>query len=101
MQVFLAEKLSTLSHIFDMGKYNEYAAMLNIVCTEQNIEGTCKVVKQLLENVDDISDFQKSKLYRHMKFTNVNDSYFQEIKGKLRKSFRNADDFSFIKGYEL
>lgn len=55
---FLSEKLSTLSHIFDMGKYNEYAAMLNIVCTEKNIEGTYKVVKQLLENVDSISDFQ-------------------------------------------
>lgn len=97
---FLAEKLSTLSNIFEMGKYNEYAPLLNIVCAEKNIEGTYKVVKQLLESVDSMTDFPKSKLYRHMKFRNVNDSYSQEIREKLIKSFRNGDDFSFMKGYE-
>lgn len=97
---FLAEKMGILAHVFEMGKYNEYAFMLNIVCAEKNIEGTYKIVKQMLENVDSMTDFQKSKLYRHMKFRNVNDSYFQEIREKLIKSFRNEDDFDFMKGYE-
>lgn len=97
---FLAEKMSTLSHIFDMGKYNEYASMLEIVCAEKNIEGTYKVVEQLLENVDSIGDFPKSKLYRHKKFRNADGSYFQEIKEKLLEGFRDEEDFSFMKGYE-
>ena len=97
---FLAEKMSTLSHTFDMGKYNEYASMLEIVCAEKNIEGTYKVVEQLLENVDSIGAFQKSKLYRHKKFRNADGSYFQGIKEKLLEGFRDEDDFSFMKGYE-
>lgn len=97
---FLAEKMGALSRIFDMGKYNEYSSMLNIVCAEKNIEGTFKVVEQLLENVDSICDFQKSKLYRHKKFRNADSSYFQEIKEKLLEGFRDEDDFSFMKGYE-
>lgn len=97
---FLTEKMSTLSQIFDMGKYNEYASMLDIVYAEKNIEGTYKVVEQLLENVDSIGDFQKSKLYRHKKFRNADGSYFQEIKEKLLEVFRDEDDFSFMKGYE-
>lgn len=97
---FLAEKISTLSRIFDMGKYNEYVPMLNIVCAEKNVEGTYKVVEQLLENVDGLYDFQKSKLYRHKKFKDTDGSYLQVIKEKLLEGFRDEDDFSFMKGYE-
>ena len=71
---FVAEKFSTLSCLFDMGKYNEYAPMLDIMCAEKNVEGTYKVVEQLLENVDSLYDFQKSKLYRHKKFKKTEDS---------------------------
>ena len=97
---FVAEKISTLSCLFDMGKYNEYAPMLDIMCAEKNVEGTYKVVEQLLENVDSLYDFQKSKLYRHKKFKKTDDSYLQVIKEKLLEGFRDEDDFSFMKGYK-
>ena len=84
---FLAEKISTLSRIFDMGKYNEYVPMLNIVCAEKNVEGTYKVVEQLLENVDGLYDFQKSKLYMHKKFKDTDGSYLEVIKEKMLESF--------------
>ena len=32
---FLAEKNGSLSAVFDMGKYHEYAPMLNIVCAQK------------------------------------------------------------------
>ena len=48
-----------------MGKYNECAAMLNVVTAENNVEGTFQVAKQLLNNVDTICDFQEK--YKHMK----------------------------------
>lgn len=97
---FLAEKVGTLSCVFDKGKYNEYASMLSIVCAEKNIEGTYKVVEQLLENVGSIGDFQKSKLYRHKKFRNSDASRFQGIKEKLLEALRDEEDLSFMKGYE-
>lgn len=98
---FLSEKMCTLSNVFEMGKYNECSPLLDVVCAEKNIEDTYNVVKQLLENVDSLYDFQDSKLYRHKKFRRVDSSpYFQEIKEKLLEGFRDENDFGYMKGYE-
>lgn len=97
---FLAKKMGALSDIFDMGKYNEYSAMLDVVCAEKNIEGTYQVVEQLLQNVDSLCDFQKSKLFRHMKFNNADSSFIEEIKGKLMDGFREEESFEYMRGHE-
>lgn len=97
---FLAEKLGSLSSLFDRGKYNEYSAMLEVVCAEKNIEGTFQVVEQLLNNVDSLCDFQKSKLYRHMKFKCMNDSDMQDVKEKLLEGLRGEEELGYMKGYE-
>lgn len=97
---FLAEKMCTLASGFDMGKYNECAAMLNVVTAENNVEGTFQVVKQLLNNVDTICDFQESQLYKHMKFQEVENPYTEEMKKELLEGFRNAEEFAYMKEYE-
>lgn len=97
---FLAEKMCTLAGAFDMGKYNECAALLNVVCAEKNVEGTYLVAKQLLENVDSLCDFLKSRLYRHMKFKTAENPYTRQMKEELLAGFRNEEDFSYMKGYE-
>ena len=97
---FLSEKMRLLSHTLDMGKYNEYSPMLNIVCAEKNIEGTYHVVKMLLENVDTMNDFRKSQLYKHKKFRDVDNSMFDTVKVKLLERFRDEEDFDYMKGYE-
>ena len=97
---FLAEKMCTLASGFDMGKYNECAAMLNVVTAENNVEGTFQVAKQLLNNVDTICDFQESQLYKHMKFQEVENPYTEEMKKELLEGFRNAEEFAYMKGYE-
>ncbi len=97
---FLSEKVQAISHILEMGKYNEYSPMLDIVCAEKDAEGTYKVVKQLLENVDTMYDFRKSGLYKHMKFRDVDETIFDNIKKKLLESFRNGEEFDYMKEYE-
>lgn len=97
---FLAEKMGALSGIFDMGKYNECSAMLDVVCAEKNIQGTYLVVEQLLHNVDSLCDFQKSKLFRHMKFKNPDSSFIEGIKEKLLDGFRDEESFGYMKGFE-
>lgn len=97
---FLAEKMGTLSGIFDMGKYNEYSAMLDVMCAEKNIQGTYQVVDQLLQNVGSLCDFQKSKLFRHMKFKNPDSSFIEGIKEKLLDGFRDEESFRYMKGFE-
>ena len=74
--------------------------MLNVVTAENNVEGTFQVAKQLLNNVVTICDFQKSQLYKHMKFREVENPYTEEMKKELLEGFRNAEEFVYMKGYE-
>lgn len=97
---FLANKLGDMCGIFDMGKYNECSAMLDVVCAEKNIEGTYQIVEQLLQNVDSLFDFQKSKLFRHMKFNYPDNSIVNGIKEKLLNAFRDEESFEYMKGHE-
>ena len=97
---FLSEKMKAISHSLEMGKYNEYSPMLNIVCVEKNVEGTYEVVKQLIENVDTMYDFQNSQLYKHKKFRDIDPSAFENVKEKLLECFRDEEDFGYMIGYE-
>ena len=45
-------------------------------------------------------DFRKSGLYKHMKFRDVDETIFDNIKKKLLESFRNGEEFDYMKGYE-
>ncbi len=97
---FMAEKMGTVASVFDMGKYNEFASMLDVVCAEKNVEGTYQVVEQLLQNVDSLYDFQKSKLFQHMKFSNPDSSFTEILKVRLLDGFRDDENFEYMKGYE-
>lgn len=97
---YLAKKMNALANAFDMGKYHECAAMLNVVVAEKDVEGTFQVAKQLLENVDTMGDFRESKLYQHMKFRNTENPYAKEMKKALLEGFRTEEEFSYMNGYE-
>lgn len=97
---FLAEKMCTLAAVFDMGKYNQCAPLLNIVTAEKNVEDTFQVAKQLLENVDTICDFRESRLYQHMEFKTAENPYTREMEENLLTLFRDGEDFSYMKGNE-
>ena len=97
---FLAKKMSSLSQLLEMGKYNEYSPLFDIVCAEKDVEGTFQVVKQLLENVDSLYDFRKSKLYSHMKFKGIDGSVLEEVRDKIIEGCRDEEAFGYMKGYE-
>jgi transcriptional regulator with XRE-family HTH domain len=97
---YLAKKMNVLANAFDMGKYHECAAMLNVVVAEKDVEGTFQVAKQLLENADTMGDFRESKLYQHMKFRNTENPYAKEMKKALLEGFRTEEEFSYMNGYE-
>lgn len=97
---FLSEKIQSISHTLEMGKYNEYSPMLDVVCAGEDVEGTYKVVKLLLENVDTMYGFRKSELYKHKKFRDMDSSMYETVKAKLLQAFSNEEDFGYMKGYE-
>ena len=53
-----------------------------------------------LENVDTICDFQKSRLYKHIKFQDAENPYAEEMKKELIAGFQNEEDFAYMKGYK-
>ena len=93
---YLAEKIGTIAGVFEMGKYHECMSMLDVVCAEKNIEDTCKVAEQLLENVDTLFDFRKSELYRHMQFKEVEPGFLERVKKDLMQGFRNDEAYSYM-----
>ena len=97
---FLSDKVQSISHTLEMGKYHEYSPMLDIVCAGKDVEGTYKVVKQLLSNIDTMYDFRKSELYKHMKFQEIDSSVFENVKVNLLESFRDVEDFGYMAGFE-
>ena len=97
---FISEKVQSISHTLERGKYNEYSPMLDIACARKDVEGTYKVVKRLLENIDTMYDFTKSGLYKHMKFRDVDSSMFENVKEKLMEGFRDEGEFGYMAGYE-
>lgn len=81
-----------------MGKYHECSSMLEVVCAEKNVAGTYQVVEQLLKGVDSLCDFQKSRLFQHMKFSEPNSSFAEGLKEKLLDGFRNEETFGYMRG---
>lgn len=96
---FLAEKMGALAALFEMGKYHECSAMLDVVFAEKNREATYQVVEQLLQNVDSLCDYQKSKLFEHMKFKDSDSSFTRGLKEKLKDGFRE-ESYEYMRGHE-
>lgn len=97
---FLSGKVQAVVHTLEMGKYNEYSPMLDIVCAGKDVEGTYKVVKLLIDNVGTMYDFRKSGLYKHMKFRDIDEAILDSVKEKLLEGFRNEEEFGYMAGYE-
>ena len=85
---FLSGKVQAVAHTLEMGKYNEYSPMLDIVCAGKDVEGTYKVVKLLIDNVGTMYDFRKSGLYKHMKFRDIDEAILDGLKEKITKGDR-------------
>ena len=100
VEAFLSGKVQAVAHTLEMGKYNEYSPMLDIVCAGKDVEGTYKVVKHLLDNVGTMYDFRKSGLYKHMKFRDIDEAILDGVKEKLLEGFRNEEEFGYMAGYE-
>lgn len=97
---YLAEKMGKMANVFEMGKYHECASMLEVVCAEKNIAETYHVVEQLLKSVDSLCDFPKSRLFRHMTFSEPESSFVENLKEKLLEGFRDEETFGYMKGNE-
>ncbi len=82
----LMEKQLQLTRLFEMGKYHELSWKLELA--RGNMEAEKRVKEELLSSVGSICDFQKSPLYEHMEFREIEGDFYEDLKDQLKESFQ-------------
>lgn len=94
----IAEKLSALAEVFEMGEYHKVSGRLELAVMEKDVEATVTVMQQLLSSVSDINHFAKSPLYEHMKFQEISEEAVAQIREDLLNACRDEETYDFLKG---
>lgn len=80
---FLAEKAGALAQIFDMGKDKEWPSLSAASLAEKTMEEMNQAADQILRNAMIPCDFQKSRLFRHMKWGKPDISFDKDPKSAI------------------
>lgn len=94
---YLVEKQQQLSRLFEMGEYHAISAGLDLATAEQDAEETLKIMKGIMENIENIRGFCKSPLYEHMTWKEVRPEFMEELKQNLLKCFRDEESYGWLK----
>ena len=99
----MVNKLISISSItasaFEMGRYNEICAGLDVAVWEKNIEKTAQIIQDIFDNLETLGDFAKSNLYQHMSFKTLGPEYIDSVREKLLKMIRD-EAYSYMQGNE-
>lgn len=93
---YYIDKKKTLITLFEMGKYNLFAADLDLLQAQQNEEETLECVNDLLNNIDSIYSFMHAPLYSHIKFKTIDPNFTEEFKKNLIYNFRYDTSFKYM-----
>lgn len=96
----MVEKQRGLAGIFEMGKYAEVSAGLELAVYEKDAEKAIGIAEKMLENIEDLYCFTESDLYRHMEFKEPRGLFFEKLKDNLWRNFREGQEFHFLRNDE-
>lgn len=96
---FLVDKHTALIRVYDMGDYAEAAAVLDHAAQTQNAELAVDALKRVLDSVHMLDAFTKSPLYAHMQFNEMDTGVEEQLREKLKQTFREDERFAFIREY--
>lgn len=96
----LADKQGEMAKCFEMGKYYEVSAVLDLAVLEKDADMVIGAMEEMLSSVKEIGGFRESPLYEHMKFKELKEDFITEVKDNLRKCFRDEKSFGFLKDDE-
>lgn len=96
----LVEVSSCAASVFEMGKYNEVCCGLNVASWEKNIEWTVQLMKEILDSIETVGDFAKSKIYQHMALKTIDSDFSDGLKQKILKALRDDEAFDYMRGNE-
>ena len=89
-----------IAKCFDMGLYQENASKLEIAAYEKNADETARIMKILIENYEGVTDFTKSQLFSHLKFSQPDKEFCTNMRHELIKRFCDKETFDYMKGNE-
>jgi transcriptional regulator with XRE-family HTH domain len=95
----LVEVSSSVASTLEMGKYNEVCFGLDVAAWEKDVGWTAQLMQDILDGIETIGDFGKSKLYQHMALKTVSSEFSVGLKQKLLESFRD-ESFHYMQGNE-
>lgn len=95
---FLADKMKQLERLFDMGKFNEMGSGCELETAKGDVQGTERVMRELLESVETIAGFRSSRLFEHMKFKEISEEFYEKVREDLKKSFCDKETFGYMEG---
>lgn len=93
----LVEKQIELAKCFEMGKYYEVSSELELATIEKDTDAVIQIMQVMLANIEDICSFCRSSLYEHMDFKEPRREFISELKGNLKKCFRDEESYEFLK----
>lgn len=95
----LAGISSALASAFEMGRYNEVCIGLDIAAWEKDVEKTAQIVRDILDNLETIDGFTRSKLYQHMDFKKADPEVVDTFRQELLKLLED-EAYSYMQGNE-
>ena len=100
----MAKKLVSVSSLaavaFEMGKYNEVCAGLDVAVWEKDVAATAHIMQDLLDSIGTIGDFTKSKLYQHMTLKTLEPELSENLRQELLESLED-ESYNYMQGNEF
>lgn len=93
----LAEKEKAFIRLMEMGRYQELAVDIDRVLGQKDKEKTLDYLENLTEHLDSMTDFRKSSLYSHIKFS---DGGMEGVVQMLKQSLENDESLDFVRKEE-
>lgn len=90
---------SAAASAFEMGKYSEVCAGIDVAVWEKDAVRTAQIMQEILDNLETIGDFAKSRLYQHMTFKPVGPEFADGLRSELLQSLEN-ETYSYMQGNE-
>ncbi len=95
----LVEVSSSAASAFEMGRYNEVCWGLDVAVWEKDAPWTARLMREILDSLETIGEFTKSKLYQHMTLKTVDPDFSTGLKRELLKSLED-ETFAYMQGNE-
>ncbi len=94
---YILEKVSGLSRLFDMGEFSSISGRLDYAVALKDAPQALQIMERLLETMDSLTEFTRSKLFEHMDFKESDPKFMGKIMENLLEQFRSDDAYGFVR----